>query len=881
MNKKSFIFILALLSSVRLVSAQSVFTGSVRNMAGKPLVGSVTTQAKGASIISGFGSTDSEGQYSVTYKGDADSITLTVSGMLIGKHFKTVKNRSQRVDFIVDEQPVELKEVNVKAFKITQSKDTLNYLVGAFTNQNDRVIGDVLRKMPGIEVADNGKLSFNGKEIKRFYVENMDLLGGKYGLATNNIPANAVSVVQVLENHQPVKALQGKFDTGDVAVNLKLKEEAKGTLALTGLLGGGYQPILWKAELTAMYFSKKKQNMTIYKGNNSGEDVASEFRTHYDYERVYMPPTSMLYTQMPSTPPVPRKRYLYNRSHAVTTNHLIKPNEDSELTTSILYYDDRIERDGYSLYEQYMPGKDRISIEERINTVSHIHNAEIASRLNVNANSYYINNALNIKANWNDDIGKGTTHSNVIPTDEVISQRLDQPFFSVDNTLNLLKTIKEHTYKLYFSTGYGRRPHTLTVSPATYLGDSVTKSLTQNCLSQDLAAVLRLSYSINLKPFIADYHLWGRTDIKNIDTELHKIESNDIPQTIPDSLRNNLWYNTYQAGISQSYTYSKGTFKVVADLPLTCFVLSVNDKIPNKFTKYNRLIFNPSLSLKYEYRAFDFDARGNMLKHFGNIDTGYTGIIMHGYRSFIRNTIDELFESRSAAASAAIGYKDPIKAWFINLNGGYAHSWKNLLYGYDYQGILSMRTAIERPTKSDNYNLKLGISKGFDFCSTTLRLSGSYNNGVSEQLIQNEIFDYRSLYYTAAAGLNTNPFSFLSIDYNFSWNRNNSYIIERPDDFPAIRQTSQTAGINIFPTKGITINFKIEQQYNSIASQRYTMFADAGIKLKNKNLDIELEINNLFNAKQYVSASYSDISTYYYSYNLRPISALLKFRFKL
>jgi outer membrane receptor protein involved in Fe transport len=49
----------------------------------------------------------------------------------------------------------------------------------------------------------------------------------------------------------------------------------------------------------------------------------------------------------------------------------------------------------------------------------------------------------------------------------------------------------------------------------------------------------------------------------------------------------------------------------------------------------------------------------------------------------------------------------------------------------------------------------------------------------------------------------------------------------------------------------------------------------------NKQWDLELAANNLFNSKQYVSASYSDISTYYYSYNLRPASLLLKARFKL
>ena len=127
--------------------------------------------------------------------------------------------------------------VSVRAQKIRQNGDTLNYLVGAYQQQGDRVIGDVLKRMPGIEVADNGGIKYNGKSIKKFYVEEMDLLQGRYGLATNNINASDVATVQVLENHQPVKMLQGKELTDDVAINLKLKDSAKGT-ASSGLAAG-------------------------------------------------------------------------------------------------------------------------------------------------------------------------------------------------------------------------------------------------------------------------------------------------------------------------------------------------------------------------------------------------------------------------------------------------------------------------------------------------------------------------------------------------------------------------------------------------------------------------------------------------------------------
>ena len=86
-------------------------------------------------------------------------------------------------------------------------------------------------------------------------------------------------------------------------------------------------------------------------------------------------------------------------------------------------------------------------------SVSHIHNLELASRLNVNAKNHYLNNAFNLNVNWNSDFGTSDTHSNADVADVLISQRLKQPFLSIDNTLNLIKTIKENTYKIYFSIG--------------------------------------------------------------------------------------------------------------------------------------------------------------------------------------------------------------------------------------------------------------------------------------------------------------------------------------------------------------------------------------------------------------------------------------------
>ena len=860
--------------------AQTVIVGNVKNKTDEPLAASVMVQAKGNIAIAGFTSTTANGDYSVTYKGTADSIIITVTGLNIGKYSKTVANRSGKVDFVIDEKPLDVKEVTVVAPKITIRGDTINYLVASYIDQNDRVIGDVLKKLPGIEVKPSGAIQYQGRDINKFYIENSDLLQGRYGLATKNIAAKDIASVQILENHQPIKALKDKILSDQAALNLKLKESAKGTWALTGLAGVGYQPLMWNAELIAMFFGKTKQHMTTYKSNNSGDDVSDEFQAHYNYERFYMNPGSSLSIQSPTTPPVPSKRYLYNQSHAATVNQLFKIGNETELTTNIFYYNDRIEKEGYSYYEQYLPGDNMIAIEERVTSISKIHNAELALRLNKNTSYHYINNAFNITGNWNNDYGSGLTRSSTAHLDETIVQRLDKPAFTIDNTMNIIKNINNNSYNLYCSAGYSRKSHHLTVSPVAFFGDNNLSSLTQQLLSEDFASVIRTTYLYRTNKFPLNYALWGQADIKNMETELLGKDLNSQIIAPVDSMKNNLRYSIYQAGLNQEYTYETGSLRTVVRFPLTYYRLLIDDGIPDKETKYTKIIINPALSIKYEFTpSFFINAGTHFNRSFGDINSTYTGYIMHNYRSFLRNSVDRLSETRSGGGIVSFSYFNVFKAFFVNGGVNYNRSWRNMLYGYNYSGIMSVKTVIDQPTQSDRTSVNINGSKGLNFWSATVRASGGYNTGTGEMLIQNEILQTRSHGYHASGNVTMIPVNFVGLAYSLSYSKSKSYTVERPDRFPAIHQRSQDLKFNIFPIKALTFNFIIEHQYNSATNPRTTYFADASIKFKHKQWDVELAMNNLFNAKQYVSASYSDINTYFYSYDLRPASLLLKARF--
>jgi len=184
-------------------------------------------QAKGSATIAGFTTSDKDGKYSLTYTGTADSLVVIASGISVGKHSRIVPNRTGQVNFSIEEKVMELKEVAVIAAPIRRAGDTLNYLVGAYTGQNDRTIEDVIKKMPGMNVDESRTISYNKIPINKFYIENFDLLQGRYGIATKNIEAKDVATVQVLENHQPIKALKDRVFSESAAVNLKLKNSPK------------------------------------------------------------------------------------------------------------------------------------------------------------------------------------------------------------------------------------------------------------------------------------------------------------------------------------------------------------------------------------------------------------------------------------------------------------------------------------------------------------------------------------------------------------------------------------------------------------------------------------------------------------------------------
>jgi len=896
-------------------NAQTVIEGTVTDSLGHAVDAYVTVAPKGTGNILGFADTDAKGYYKLSFKSTADTLVVTAAGLSVGNVSRIVANKSQRLNIRANQRAIQLKEVSVRAQKIRQNGDTLNYLVGAYQQQGDRVIGDVLKRMPGIEVSQSGGIKFNGKSISKFYVEDMDLLQGRYGLATNNINASDVATVQVLENHQHVKALQGKTLTDDVAINLKLKDSAKGTVAVNTMLGGGVQQAggwhigsswrgfeipdsrdadfksastigqnpLWTAEVVGMYFAKRRQNMTLYKGNNTGDDVSAELTQHYSgINSVGLYPFCPTGTVMPTGSGLPQKRTFDNHSHILTMNHLEKVFKDSEIGINVAYHNDRIRREGSSESDHFVNDDSRLLTTETMTSETKVNNLNVQARYNWNAQNGFLANVLKFDTNWNSDRVDGLLSSErtgAAPMNygnDRVRQHFDRPQLSVSNTFNTIRNIGKHTLDLHFSAGYSQRPNTLTVGIDTLLQGTQT-AYQQDVTSRHIVGDFHTNYDFHFGAFTLNYGVVAHASLHGIETDLDGFDTGNY------SARNDLWYNTYELVLGQHYKYEQGRWRLSLGCPLNLYTQTLDDRIRDDRHSYVHLLVTPNFSASYEWRDWTANANASYSKTVGDPGGIYSGYIMNNYRSFQRSYVEQLSETDRMGASASIGYRSALTATFFRINGSYNHTRDNQIYGTVYQGATSVVQAANQRTQADSYSLSFDGSKGFDWLQSTLRAFGGYGYSTSERLIGGTVYPFHSRSISIGAGGTITPLPWLNFVLSSGYAWNISQTNGSSDKLAqTVRSATQRLKVNVYVTKQLTLAATVEDNYNNLtAENRHAWFGDATAKLKLKHIDLELQLNNLFDQRQYTRVNYSGLDIYTNTSQLRPRNIIATVRFKL
>ena len=218
---KRFLHTILFLTIVINAAAQVKVTGRVTDLQGKP-VSEVVVKLSNDSKTLAFTTTDAQGMYSIELESlAADESVLQFAHISYEKETEklSLKDKVTKVDMLLTPKDIVLKEVTVRPDPLRQRGDTLSHYLASFLGKGDVTLEDGLKRLPGVDVSKSGAISYMGKPISQFNIEGLDLLGGKYSLATRNIPADYVTNVEVVRNHHS-RRVERDIPSDEVSVNI-------------------------------------------------------------------------------------------------------------------------------------------------------------------------------------------------------------------------------------------------------------------------------------------------------------------------------------------------------------------------------------------------------------------------------------------------------------------------------------------------------------------------------------------------------------------------------------------------------------------------------------------------------------------------------------
>lgn len=859
------------------VHAKITISGKITDTRDEPLPALVTVLADGTIVE--FCNAGEDGKYSIEFEPSHESILIKVSLLGFLPVEKMIAAKSGILDIVMEEGVTELKEVTVIADNITQRGDTLSYHVGAYKDANDRVIGDVIKKMPGLEVSESGKISFNGKTVKNFYVEDMDLLEGRYGIATNNISANDIASVQVYQNHQPIRALQDWSPTDDITINLKLKSSARGTFSMNGMAGAGYKPMMWAAEAVAMYFGKKSQTITTYKGNNSGDNINAEQNNHTNDGAMQFFNRAPLSVVSPGSPGVALKRYLNNRSNTVSTNNIFKLDSLTTLNLSVAYLDDIIRNNGSITTEQYLPSGDYRWIKQEISMKSYVHNLRGFATFKRNTSSFYLSNSLYVDAGWNKDNGRSITSTSFMDNTTDVNQHLDNPSFCISDRFSLITNNESRSWNIDMNIGWNHRPQSLSVKPASIFGEGVLgEEVSQAYTTDDFRAQVQTGLSHRFGKLIFDTFIFGNIDIEKVSSELDGFKSSAL-----DNTSNGYVFGKGELGIEPRIGYSIGELYLEFRIPVGYNGQWLRDRLDQDRNRgWTYLNFNPALKMTHRLGKSWWGISSSFYRMRDNSGRVAPGIVMTDFLSFREYLIDKTMRDNTWYNTLEYHYANAMLQLFGNAEASWLRSSQNIMTGYEYEGLVTVRNVYDVPFVSNRYSATANINKGLSFWESTLKIGGNYSLNTSKQIINKEPVDYKAQYWSANLMFATTPVNWMGAALGFAYGENKSFTALTKSEDLTIRQYTGRLDLNFFPTPRFVINVAVEDNYTNMTEKgKHSWFGDIKLKYKTGRFDWELEFNNIFNRREFTRINYTDMDIYCNTYQLRPRNIMLKVRFSI
>jgi len=851
---------------------QTRITGELHSTEGECLPGiSVLVQKqKNAPNLLTYAISDKDGKFSLEFTTPTDSVFLLFKSLGFKDSIIGLRNSSRHLTVNLPPDVFIIKEVNVKGYPISVKGDTLNYIVNSFAKAGDRSIGDVIKHMPGFEVDELGKISYQGQAIQKYYIEGMDLLEKRYPLANRNLPHKSVASVEVLQKHQPIKMLEDRLPSDGTSLNIKLKND----VAITGSMyaAAGFSPFLREINVTPMLFHKKQQIIASAQSNNTGDDLNAQHQplvfeggelTGYKNRK----PDILGVLQL-SEPQIEKERFLDNDANLLSYNHLRKLDKGKELKINSSFYSDRVKENG-DVYTQYFLDDEDVAFTEITrNTFS---NKSLSTDLvfTQNEKKNYLTNKFSVQKFWDSEKG-------VITDDTDLTQKAETPHFSLTNDLDILFPLKHNFIRFYSFVDYNNSPQQLSFSPGVFAdilnnGDDYALC-TQNIHEKNVLTHHFLQFTLGKRPWTIETEPGVEYEHQHLQTD---IEKNGVLLDA-DSLRNDLEWDYTALYLKESLKYDRKKLWFSIGLPLYFRNYAIDDAFHDSPEQIRKWLLSPSASFRYEMKGFWIWRAGIKYNtQMGEVSALKQGYVFSSYR-LLKRGINQLSEKDSWRYNLGIEYKNPMSGFFSSFLWVSARSNNNLLLdqNIDSNGLLYY-DVLEKENRSYLDNVSFKVNQYLANLQATVDCKILYARNKKQYLLNDALGWQRYNVWTFNPGMSINRWRKFDVEYGYKmqW-------MKQKTEQAEITLTEQKHKGSVFysPNKRHLLSFSFEYYRSKQSGQESsnTLFADLGYHLKptRGKLKYKLEVKNIFDRSEIVEYYSSDISLTESHYFIRPRQVL-------
>lgn len=815
----------------------------------QPIAGVVVQAFTVAGKAIAFSSSSADGSFKLSSQSEIDSVSFRCMGY---ESVKLPRSYDYKSGVELFPKATQLKDVVVEAPDIYAKGDTLVFNVSRYAKGEDNAIIDVIKRLPGIKVEEDGTIKYQGKPINKFYIDGDDFLEGQYGLATNNISHKDVKSVEVMENHQPVKALEGIEFPEEAGINIKLKEDAKGKWVGVAKAGTGVQPFLYDGSLYAMRIAPKVQNIITLRGGNTGwnpseqiteHDFNDMFSSHYS-ETLWQEYISadIIYT------PLNDRRTRDNISWLANSITAWK-HGDTSMRFKLNYVGERL--DYYnSLHTDYFSS----SIPEFLQNNSlrsRSHDISVQFNAKVNKRGYFLKDKFTVNALWENS-------NSVITGSFDLDQRIHRRNLSAVNDLKLVKRNDKKIFELISRNSFSHSPDKLFVfgeeNAAQSVGITDFRSTTESRFGK-------------LRRFWKFYLNGG------LDLNFHRM---DMALVGMGSYDNNGKYNSF---LTNLYAVPQ------LDYERRNWYLSL--KIPVKWLHH-------SLGGQYDYINFlpGFYARKKTsaksevsasLAYRLTSPQAYMHVaipVLSDYRNlFIADNINSY--SQQVSASVSYRYRNPMAAFFANASLSYNYSRNTMISNQIFIDDFVISTFAQCVSGYREWSLNGGVSKGLAHSRMVVGCDASASITSAAAMRDYVLQDYNRQMFSVKPYFKGSLTSWLSVNYDAD------YVFSRLKFGSADNKThslNQKLFATIIPNDYWHFTMGLEHFLTSFpeGNTENLLLADASVvwNIKNK-IRLSLTASNLLDKRSYEYINYGTLSRTEHSFRIRPrnILASVQFRF--